>query len=204
MARLAIHIDGAYAGKLAENEFRTWFDYEKLSGKIKSTIASQTQEPLDLVRTYFYDCLPYQSDPPTSDEARRFGNRRKFFHALTQLANYSVREGRLEYRGVDGAGKPIFQQKRTDLMIGLDMALLAAKHQVTHLALFSGDSDLLARSRSRQARRCGGVACAWSGAHLRQRLVDGSRQPNDRGPRIRQRSCQTSGASVIHRSWRSS
>ena len=28
-------------------------------------------------------------------------------------------------------------------MIGLDMALLAAKHQVTHLALFSGDSDLL-------------------------------------------------------------
>lgn len=143
MARLAIHIDGAYAGKLAENEFRTWFDYEKLSGKIKSTIASQTQEPLDLVRTYFYDCLPYQSDPPTSDEARRFGNRRKFFHALRQLANYSVREGRLEYRGVDGAGKPIFQQKRTDLMIGLDMALLAAKHQVTHLALFSGDSDLL-------------------------------------------------------------
>ena len=85
MARLAIHIDGAYVGKLAENEFRTWFDYEKLSAKIKSNIAAQTQEPLDLVRTYFYDCLPYQSDPPTSDEARRFGNRRKFFHALRQL-----------------------------------------------------------------------------------------------------------------------
>ena len=143
MARLAIHIDGAYAGKLAENEFRTWFDYEKLSSKIKSKIASRTQEPLDLVRTYFYDCLPYQSDPPTSDQALRFGNRRKFFHALRQLSNYSVREGRLEYRGEDGTGKPIFQQKRTDLMIGLDMALLAAKHQVTHLALFSGDSDLL-------------------------------------------------------------
>lgn len=140
---MAIHIDGAYAGKLAEHEFRTWFDYEKLSAKIKSNIAAQTQEPLDLVRTYFYDCLPYQSDPPTSDEARRFGNRRKFFHALRQLSNYSVREGRLEYRGVDGSGKPIFQQKRTDLMIGLDMALLAAKHQVTHLALLSGDSDLL-------------------------------------------------------------
>ena len=143
MARLAIHVDGAYASKLAENEFRTWFDYEKLSSKIKSNIAVQTQEPLDLVRTYFYDCLPYQSHPPTSDEARRFGNRRKFFHALRQLSNYSVREGRLEYRGEDSEGKPIFQQKRTDLMFGLDMALLAAKHQVTHLALLSGDSDLL-------------------------------------------------------------
>ena len=45
---------------------------------------------------------------------------------------------------MDGGGKPIFQQKRVDLMIGLDMALLAAtNHQVTHLALLSGDSDLL-------------------------------------------------------------
>lgn len=143
MARLAIHIDGAYVGKLAENEFQAWFDYEKLSSKIKLAIAAQTQEPLDLIRTYFYDCLPYQSDPPTSDEARRFGRRRKFFHALRKLPNYSVREGRLEYRGEDSAGAPIFQQKRTDLMIGLDMVLLAAKHHVTHLALFSGDSDLL-------------------------------------------------------------
>lgn len=28
MARLAIHIDGAYVGKLAENEFQAWLDYE--------------------------------------------------------------------------------------------------------------------------------------------------------------------------------
>lgn len=47
------------------------------------------------------------------------------------------------HRGDDAQGKPIFQQKRVDLMIGLDIAGLAAKQQITHAALLSGDSDLL-------------------------------------------------------------
>ncbi len=46
-------------------------------------------------------------------------------------------------RGQDENGAPIFQQKRVDLMIGLDFALLAFKHRITHAALVSGDSDLL-------------------------------------------------------------
>ena len=47
------------------------------------------------------------------------------------------------YRGTDAQGRPIFQQKRVDLMIGLDIAGLAAKKRITHAAVFSGDSDLL-------------------------------------------------------------
>ncbi len=47
------------------------------------------------------------------------------------------------YRGDDSNGRPIFQQKRVDLMIGLDIALLAAKNRITHAAVLSGDSDLL-------------------------------------------------------------
>ena len=47
------------------------------------------------------------------------------------------------YRGQSATGHPIFQQKRVDLMIGLDVALLAAKHQIAHAAVISGDSDLL-------------------------------------------------------------
>jgi len=51
--------------------------------------------------------------------------------------------GRLEYRGVDANGKPIFEQKRVDILMGVDFALLAAKHQITDAALLAGDSDFL-------------------------------------------------------------
>lgn len=47
------------------------------------------------------------------------------------------------YRGTDAQDRPIFQQKRVDFMIGLDIAGLAAKRRLTHAAVFSGDSDLL-------------------------------------------------------------
>ena len=74
MAKLAIYVDGGYVGKLAEHHFNgQWVDYEKFSHKVLQVIGASTQEPLDLLRTYYYDCLPYQSDPPTEDEARRFG-----------------------------------------------------------------------------------------------------------------------------------
>lgn len=34
-------------------------------------------------------------------------------------------------------------QKGVDLLLGLDFALLSAKHQITHAAVVSGDSDLI-------------------------------------------------------------
>jgi uncharacterized LabA/DUF88 family protein len=50
----------------------------------------------------------------------------------------------LEFRGnyAEG-GKPIFQQKRVDILLGVDLALLAAKHQITDAAILAGDSDFL-------------------------------------------------------------
>jgi len=143
MARLAIFIDGGYIRALAEKEFRIWIDYDKLPGEILKLIAAKTPESLDLLRTYYYDCLPYQSDPPTPEEAKRFAARRKFFDFLGRLPRFAVREGRLKFRGLDAKGEPIFQQKRVDLMLGLDFALLSGKKQITHAAIIAGDSDLL-------------------------------------------------------------
>ena len=85
MARLAIFIDGGYTAKLAEQEFAIWIDYERLSEEVRAAIGSNTLEPLDLVRSYFYDCLPYQSAQPTPEESRRYGARRSFFDALQRL-----------------------------------------------------------------------------------------------------------------------
>ena len=62
---------------------------------------------------------------------------------LSKLPRFVVREGRLAYRGNDDKGAPIFIQKKVDLQLGLDFALLSGKRQITHVAVVAGDGDLL-------------------------------------------------------------
>lgn len=143
MARLAVFIDGGYLDALARDEFSVWVDYRKFVEQIRLTVASKTPSPVDLLRTYYYHCLPYQSSPPTEEEARRYGSKHRLFAALRRLDRFTVREGRLAFRGLDAQGKPIFQQKGVDLLLGLDFALLSGKRQITHAAVVSGDSDLV-------------------------------------------------------------
>lgn len=143
MARLAIFIDGGYLDALARDEFSVWVDYKKFVEQIALTVVSKTPNSVDLLRTYYYHCLPYQSNPPTEEEARRYGSKHRFFAGLRRLDRFTVREGRLAFRGLDAQSKPIFQQKGIDLLLGLDFALLSGKRQITHAAVVSGDSDLV-------------------------------------------------------------
>lgn len=137
MGRVAIFIDGGYLDYVLRHEFgNARIDYEKF--------AAWMAGPNELLRTYYYHCLPFQSNPPTDDERRRFSQAQSFFSRLCRIPRFHVREGKLAFRGRDAStGQLIFEQKRVDLMLGLDMALLAAKHQVSDVVLFSGDSDLL-------------------------------------------------------------
>jgi len=143
MARLAIFVDGGYLDALSEDEFVIRVDLGKLGEEIRQIIATKTQDSIELLRTFYYHCLPYQSNPPTQEEAIRFGKKRKFFNALSYLPRFTIREGRLMFRGKDINGQPIFQQKRVDLLLGLDFALLSGKRQIAHAAVLSGDSDLI-------------------------------------------------------------
>ena len=140
--RLAIFIDGAYMEKVA-GEFNSRVDYRLLCAEVGRLVAEGTQEPLDLLCSYYYDCLPYQGEPPTDEERQRYSGKRNFFNALRYLPRFEVREGRLAFRGTDEHGQPIFQQKRTDMLLGLDIALLSSKKQITHAAVLAGDSDFL-------------------------------------------------------------
>ena len=137
MSRIAIFIDGAYLDFLLREEFKlAKIDYESLATKLAGTY--------DRLRTYYYNCLPYQSNPPTAEEKERFGRKQSFYTILTRLPRFEVRLGRLAYRGIDGnSGKRVFEQKRVDIMLGVDLVLLSAKHQITHAALLAGDSDFL-------------------------------------------------------------
>ena len=142
MSRLAIYIDGGYFDKVSQG-FGVRVDFSKLVNEILAVVAARTPDSLDLLRTYYYDSLPYQSDPPTQDESRRFAGKRRFFEALRRIERFQLREGRLALRGYNNQNEPVFQQKRVDLMLGLDFALISSKRQTTHAVLIAGDSDFI-------------------------------------------------------------
>ena len=136
MARIAIFIDGAYIGFLMKAEFNpAKVDYK--------TLAEKMADGVDILRTYYYDCPPFQSSNPTKEERERFSRAQSFFTALDRLPRYEVRLGRLARRGLNERGQPNFEQKRVDIMLGVDLALLCGKGQITHAAILAGDSDFI-------------------------------------------------------------
>ena len=144
MARVAVFLDGGYLRALRRNEFRgVTVDFALLPERVRDRIASETAGPLDILRTYYYDCPPFRSEPPTGDEVRRYENYQRFSDALRYLPRFEVREGSLQLAGHRPDGSPIFRQKQVDLLLGLDLALLSVRSRITHAALVAGDGDFV-------------------------------------------------------------
>ena len=155
MGIAAAFLDGGYVEKVLHYDHgEPKIDFEKL--------VHVMVQPDELLRAYYYHCLPYQSNPPTQEERERYGARHRFITALSFLPRFEVRLGHLAYRGPDSEGKPIFQQKRVDCMVGVDMALLAGKGKITNVAIFTGDSDLIPALES--VKREGVLVTLWHGS----------------------------------------
>lgn len=136
MDRAAVLIDGGYLQRVLKDLFGSpKIDYSRLS--------CWAVEGYQLFRTYYYDCLPFQDNPPTEEQRARLAAKDSFLKALDRLDRYVVRLGRLERRGLDSAGRPIFHQKRVDLQLGLDVASLVTSQSVALITLIAGDSDLI-------------------------------------------------------------
>ena len=149
----AVFIDGGYLEKVLRHDHgEPKIDFEKL--------AHTMCEPNELLRAYYYHCLPYQSNQPTPEERSRYSNRR-FTTALSHLPRFEVRLGKLAYRGKDHQGRPIFQQKQVDCMVGVDMAQLASKGRISAVAVFTGDSDLVPAIEAVKSE--GVVVTLWHG-----------------------------------------
>jgi uncharacterized LabA/DUF88 family protein len=151
----AVFIDGGYLDKvLYRDHGNARIDFEKL--------AKLMSQPDELLRAHYYHCMPYQSNPPTPEESMRYGGRHRFITKLSLLPRFEVRLGRLVCRGIDKTtGERIFQQKRVDCMIGVDMALLAGKGKITNAAILTGDSDLMPAIES--VKREGVLTTLWHG-----------------------------------------
>lgn len=156
MGTCAVFLDAGYVDKVMERDFGgARIDYHKL--------ATAMAAPDELLRTHYYNCLPYQGNPPTDEEKQRYARAHRFITALKGLPRFEVRLGKLAYRGTDGTGRPIFIQKRVDCMFGVDMALLAGKGKITTVAIFTGDSDLIPAIEA--VKREGVLVTLWHGTN---------------------------------------
>ena len=129
----AVLIDGGYLDKINNGNVR--IDYGRL--------VQALSQPQQLWRAYYYNCPPYQSAIPSPDQKERYSKAMSFYSSLRKISRFTVRLGRLKFRGQDNHGKPIFEQKRVDLLLGLDIAEVASSERVSVVVLLAGDGDFL-------------------------------------------------------------
>jgi len=138
MSRTCIFLDGGYLQKVLEKDFnRQRVDFARVG-----PLLAAGYEPL--LRTYYYNCLPYQSPDPSAEERERFSKAEKFIYSLQRLPNFQVKLGRLEFRGTDSVtNRPIFEQKRVDVQLAVDLVTLAFSRQIATAIVVAGDSDFI-------------------------------------------------------------
>jgi len=144
LAKSAVFIDGGYMSKILSKDFGSpRIDY----GLFVQWASSGT----DMIRAYYYDCLPYQPEAPSEADNIRFAAKQRFFDSLSYIPRFHVRQGRLECRGhrtiLDSHGKPtrepILQQKRVDMLMSMDIILHSVKRHIDYVVLVTGDSDFV-------------------------------------------------------------
>lgn len=161
LGRAVILIDNGYLSAILRDEFSsTRLDYLKLS----NSICSNYQR----LRTYIYDCMPYQNDPPTQQQKNLFAGKQRFFDSLTKLASFEVRFGRQRPRGHN------FVQKGVDVWLSVDMVRLSAKGQVHKIFLIAGDGDFVPAV---QTAKNEGVSVKLFHSGSFTTLPNGKRQP---------------------------
>lgn len=132
MERAIVFIDGGYLDAIVQ-ALTIRVDYEKLARKLCGDN--------ELIRAYYYHCLPYQSNPATEEEKTRFGKTNAFFDRLKKLDRFQVRLGKLVMRGKYANGHPIFNQKRVDVYIATDLVKFSAQKAMNQAILLTADSD---------------------------------------------------------------
>ena len=134
--KVAVFTDGAYLEATMAAEFaRVPIDMGKLSQEMAGDG--------EILRTYYYHCAPYQSDPPTDAERARYSDWLRYYHRVNTLPRFSFRLGRLEQRGRNRDGSPRFQQKRVDVLLSVDLVQHSTKGHIGRAIVVAGDSDFV-------------------------------------------------------------
>jgi len=109
--------------------------YEKL--------AAQFQGQDELLRMYVYDCAPYQSVNPTSEERARKARFDTFRNQLENQPRTEVRLGRLARRQREDGNGWRFEQKQVDVLLTVDLVRLSCTGQIQRAVIVGCDSDFV-------------------------------------------------------------
>jgi uncharacterized LabA/DUF88 family protein len=130
------------------------FSYNRHTSKLPLFFLQFLEEGKEIpYRIFFYLAEPYKEIEKTPDgqeinfaltpQARITES---FITRLSILDLVAIRKGRLAFRGwkkeKDGSFKPIFVQKKVDILLGLDIAHLTYNKLVDRILIFSYDTDL--------------------------------------------------------------
>jgi len=138
MSRTCVFIDGGYFQKVLEKDFdRPVVDFALLGPELAAGF-----DPF--LRAYYYNCRPYQSASPSERERQLVANADRFYYSLRKIQNLDVRLGRLAFRGISReTGTPIFEQKRVDVQLAVDLVTLSYSRQIGTAVVVAGDSDFI-------------------------------------------------------------
>jgi uncharacterized LabA/DUF88 family protein len=161
LGRGVVLIDNGYLSAILRDEFASVrVDYLKLS----DTICRGYHR----LRTYVYDCMPYQADPPTEEQKQLYAGKQKFFQALSKLPSFEPRFGRQRPR----AGGYI--QKGVDVLLAVDLVRLSSKGQIQKAFLIAGDGDYVPAVKTAKDE---GVSVTMYHSGAFQRDADGHMHP---------------------------
>jgi len=163
VARYAVFIDGGCVRKALKQLGSPRISFLKLTERFQGND--------DRLRTYYYDCAPYQSPTPTQEERARKAGFDKFHRAVDRLPRTQVRLGRLA-RHVAVDGLPWFEQKKVDILLAVDLMRLSFEKQIERGVIVATDSDFVPAI---QAARDAGVVievCYFEGSRLHDELRD--------------------------------
>lgn len=140
MDKTACFIDDGYLQNVLKDSGKLKFGYSDEQSKWKtdySKLVSLMKGEEKLLRTYYYTCK--RENLSEEDDKKQ----ESFFYSLDKLSQFECKFGRLEYRGEDKEGKPIYIQKQVDNLITIDIVMLSFKHLITKATVISGDADLI-------------------------------------------------------------
>lgn len=130
MNQAAIFLDAGYIDVLLLRYGKIQINYESFSDEL---CGADTR-----LRTYWYSCPPYQDDPPTPEQSKKFSRYQKFTYHLNRLRRFVVREGRLMK-----ISNNKFKQKGVDVLLAVDMVKMAFSGKIDRIVLVTGDSDFV-------------------------------------------------------------
>ena len=126
--RVAVFIDNGYLSKVLN-------DGKKVDFIRFCDVVCDGKERL---RTYFYDCKPYVSEPPTPEEKAKVSHYNKFAGKVEGLPRFQMRYGKLR-KNRDGS----FEQKRVDILLAVELVRLSWSGQIGYAIIVTGDSDFV-------------------------------------------------------------